>query len=582
MGQKNYEDFINDILSANQSKYDIITKSFSSISGKETDYFFGTILIVGEENKPDVTNPYIVIDGQQRLTTMTLFFAAIKEIIENFNSSYEHNFNDALIKKVKVKGQSNEYARLQNKSLHPVLPVNVLNINNHRDYGVKHYPLNKSQEWLLEAYKVILEILDSRELAKRLCESRDKNDFDNISEENYIDFLENLGEQILNSTVISIYSASESQANILYRNFNSRGIPLSQSDLIKNELLSILDDNSDSAVTLWQRIESNIFSLDESINTFLFHYMVSKYPTGTKNSLFKAFKKHIDESPQEYDRFLQDIVTSSDYYQSIISPNEDQTIFNEKNFFKKGNNPNLKRQLIFLNVMDTTQIRIIFLGLFYARDKELITTKQLNRLANIITAHQSLHVLARTSANKLTPIYKKYSKIFRTIKKNDVDRITNNLISDLKNILPSTETIISNASLTYDHKVRIDEMNSNQKKNLFLIKRILSTIACDEQVKKTNSGNNGFNFIHESTLEHVIDQQRMASITNVMNLGNLLLLEQSKHSNNTDKKKMYAASEITMTKNFFTEYGTFETKEDIEKRNINILKKYTDIVKNMK
>ncbi|ELS1302502.1 DUF262 domain-containing protein, partial [Enterococcus faecalis] len=429
--KKNYEDFINDILSVNKAEYDIETKKLSNASGKDNDYFFGTILIVGEENKSSVTKPYIVIDGQQRLTTMTLFFVAIKNIIENFDPSYEHDFNDALVKKVKIKGRSQEYARLQNKALNPVLPVNILNVNDHKENGIEHNALNRSQNWLLEAYEIIRKMLGKKELAKRLSQSRKKNDFENICEENYIEFLGNLGDQILNSTVISIYSASESQANILYRNFNYRGIPLSQSDLIKNELLSALDDDTDSAVTLWKEIENNIFSVDESINTFLFHYMVSKYPTGTKNSLFKAFKKHIKDSPDAYSKFLQDIVKSSRYYKSIITPSEDEKLFGTSNFFKRDSNPNLKRQLIFLNIMDTTQVRIIFLGLFSAMDNGVITSTQLKKIANIITAHQALHVLASTSANSLTPIYKKYSKIFRSVEKNKINSEVNNLITDL-------------------------------------------------------------------------------------------------------------------------------------------------------
>lgn len=512
---------------------------------------------------------------------MTLFFVAIKNIIENFDPSYEHDFNDALVKKVKIKGRSQEYARLQNKALNPVLPVNILNVNDHKENGIEHNALNRSQNWLLEAYEIIRKMLGKKELAKRLSQSRKKNDFENICEENYIEFLGNLGDQILNSTVISIYSASESQANILYRNFNYRGIPLSQSDLIKNELLSALDDDTDSAVTLWKEIENNIFSVDESINTFLFHYMVSKYPTGTKNSLFKAFKKHIKDSPDAYSKFLQDIVKSSRYYKSIITPSEDEKLFGTSNFFKRDSNPNLKRQLIFLNIMDTTQVRIIFLGLFSAMDNGVITSTQLKKIANIITAHQALHVLASTSANSLTPIYKKYSKIFRSVEKNKINSEVNNLITDLNKILPSRETIINKANLTYDHKIKIDDMTSNQKKNMFMIKHILSTIACDTQSSETVSGNNGFNFIYESTLEHIIDQKE-DSINNVMSLGNILLLERSKHSKSQDKKKMYSLSEITSTKNFFTVYNTFDNAKDIEKRNADILTKYIDIVKNLK
>lgn len=579
--KKNYDDFINDLLSVNEASYSTDTQTFSNAPGKDNDYFFGTILIVGEENKAGISNPYKVIDGQQRLTTMTLFFVAIKNIIENFKEDYQHNFTKALIITSSVKGVSTEYARLQNKSLNPILPVNVLNINGHKDNGTTHKALNRSQEWLLEAYDIILGILDKTSLAKRLSQSNKKKDFDKISEENYIFFLENLGDQILNSTVISIYSATEDQANTLYRNFNYRGIPLSQSDLIKNELLSLLDDSSESAVTSWKELENNIFSVDESINTFLFHYMISKYPSVTKNSLFKIFSKQIKPTATNYTSFLNETVKYSHYYKTIIHPTDDQKLFNKDNFFKKDSNPLLKRQLIFLDVIETTQVRIILLGLFYSMDNNIITSTQFRKIINIITEHQALHVLASTPPNKLTQVYKKYAKTFRTVEKNKVNSEISNLLKDLKNILPSENTVIKKADLYYDHSIPMNKMNSTQKKNKFMIHHILSSLSCNEQSKGTVSGNDGYKFIYDSSLEHIIDQKE-DSIENIMNLGNILLLEQRFHSNTTDKKKMYSLSEITSTNKFFDSHQSFNTQQDITNRNSAILKQYTRFVKNLK
>ena len=76
--EKQYDDFILDVkksvrLSFNKSNNKI------EFNTEEVDYFFGTILLVGDDTKANVEKPYKVIDGQQRLTTMTLFLACIKD-----------------------------------------------------------------------------------------------------------------------------------------------------------------------------------------------------------------------------------------------------------------------------------------------------------------------------------------------------------------------------------------------------------------------------------------------------------------------------------------------------------------------
>lgn len=98
--EKQYRDFISDIkknLALSVSKKKVVFKS------EITDYFFGTILLVGDDTKASIEKPYKVIDGQQRLTTMTLFLACIKDIIDSYNAtvedgeSYSHDYNTNLV-----------------------------------------------------------------------------------------------------------------------------------------------------------------------------------------------------------------------------------------------------------------------------------------------------------------------------------------------------------------------------------------------------------------------------------------------------------------------------------------------------
>lgn len=575
--KKNYEDFISDLLTAVDAKFDSHKNKFIFSNGQITDYFFGTILLVGDEDNPKL--PYTVIDGQQRLTTMTLFLVSISNIIKSIDRDYVHAFDEALIKVEKLGGDRKEFARLQNRKLHPILPVNILNINNQRENGALGEVTKKSQELLLDSFKIIKDMLDKKNLVQRLAGIKDEKKIEEIPDRNYIGFLELIGNQILNSTVISIYSTSRDQANILYRNFNSRGKPLSQSDLIKNELfsnLSYLGDKTDYALTQWEQAEQNVFMADELIDTFLFHFMTSKYSVSTKNSLFKVFDG-ISKTEKEYNKFLNELRLNSFYYRSIIKPEDNLTLFDSEKYFTKDDNSKIRRQLNFLDNIGATQVRIILLGLFFARGEGALSNKQFSKFIKIVTEHQAVHVLSRTPGNQLTPIYRRYAKIFYSNSgKIEFGKVLNDLVEELNAILPTSDILISRADITYDHT----KSNAREMKNKYLIKHILETIAYNMQSNTLNSGNDGLKFIEDATIEHIFDQAK-ENIEDRFSLGNLILLERSKQTNSTNKRNMYERSEITMTNNFFTEYKNFDPKDGIKRRRNELLEKYRDIVKNV-
>ena len=131
--EKQYDDFILDLkksvrLSFNESNNKI------EFNTEEVDYFFGTILLVGDGTKPNVEKPYKVIDGQQRLTTMTLFLACIKDIIDEYNEDkdsedkYAHEYDSNLFFSYSNFGKTSKKTRLVNKNLNPILPFDILKI----------------------------------------------------------------------------------------------------------------------------------------------------------------------------------------------------------------------------------------------------------------------------------------------------------------------------------------------------------------------------------------------------------------------------------------------------------------------
>ncbi len=113
------------------------------------------MLVVGDYSSDKEKR--IVVDGQQRLTTMTLFLAAIRDIIEETKEkeglNYDHQYDNALIVNKIRHGKSSRDGRVINEKLTPILPVNILDINGHQTNGAVHNPENEGQQLLLDTFE---------------------------------------------------------------------------------------------------------------------------------------------------------------------------------------------------------------------------------------------------------------------------------------------------------------------------------------------------------------------------------------------------------------------------------------------
>ena len=233
----NFDDFFIDLIESSDIK---INESENTIDSDSSKYFFGMILLLGDKTSPKVDKPYEVIDGQQRLTTMTLFFAAILESIQIVNPKYVVDFYDRLIFDHASGGEKIQKPRLVNEALCPIFPIEILNLNNKKTKGAKVKVQTSEQSWLLESYNYIKSLLTKENLIVSL------NSKSNISmtKEEYVKCLEKLGVHLSNYTMICIYHNDRDEAHKLFRNLNYRGKILTPSDLIKNEIFSIIEDDS--------------------------------------------------------------------------------------------------------------------------------------------------------------------------------------------------------------------------------------------------------------------------------------------------------------------------------------------------
>lgn len=566
----NFIDFFEDLIKSGE--FDVKNNEIS-----KNKYFFGMILLLGDKD-PNVSMPYEVIDGQQRLTTITLFYAAIKAIIEELMPDYKTDFDNRLFLTYTSNGEKKEIQRLLNDKLNPAFPVNILNLNNKRNYGATANADSSEQVWLMESYEYIKNIILSKKNIQDTLSKMYSKDINELSTKKYVLFLDKFGKYLSKSTIICIFHENRSAAHVLFRNLNYRGKPLSQPDLIKNEIFSLLEDSDQYASKKWSTVEDNIYRVHEQLQKFLYHYMYGRYVGTTNKNIFSKFMNNIDNNRRSYTEFLESLVKSSFYYKTMIIPEENSNLFNEENYFKKDNNPSIKRNLEFLNKIDVSQCRILLISLFESREKNKISNKIFSAFIKTIARHQCIHVMVKSSANKLNAIYFNTSKKILQLQEsayNDANDILNEFRNELKNKLPDIKQV-RDVDLEYTAKKKSEGMKTNEIKEHAIIRFILSTIAENVQIEDDNRGNDGLKFIYDSTIEHIIDKEN--KFDNVNSLGNLILLEGNIHTNDKDKIKMYDKSIITMTKNFHTNYPDFEYNK-IKGRKNNLIKKFYDIVK---
>ncbi|WP_375168973.1 DUF262 domain-containing protein [Gardnerella vaginalis] len=585
----NFDDFFYDLFRSSGLDFDNLEV------GEESKYFLGIILLIGDRTHPNELKPYEVIDGQQRLTTITLFFAAIRDLIKETDKNYKTDFDVRLQAKIARKGKDVYCPRIVNSALNPILPVEILDINDRKSNGACVTPSSRAQEDLIEHYEYIK--------TKLLCKSNvlsainDKckvyKNLSEFSDDDYIRILENFGNHLSNSVIICIFSDEKDEAYTLFRNLNYRGKHLSQSDLIKNEIYSLIGkgDSDGYAFSKWKNIENNIYSAEESMEKFIYHYMCGRYAGIITTKLFEKFSSVV-QNEKDCIEFLESLEHSSEYYKVFTKPSDNDTVFGIHNYFKTDNNQELKRYFEFFKNIGISQLRILLISLFECRDGDsrdkdsrdcgCINNTIFAKFIKLVAQHQCLHVLVKSSANKLNSVYSHCSRRLLELKEindkkiscSEAMKIFDEFSEDLNKKLPDKNAVIE-TDLKYDCKP-CRENSSAKNKNREIIRFILSELSEKEQTKDTNRANDGLGFIHNSTLEHIIDRQ--SGEDNIYSIGNLLLLERDIHTNESKKKEMYEKSRITLTRRFFDDYKDFNSGMILDRKR-DLLEAYYDLVK---
>lgn len=538
--KKNYKEFFEDMVGNLSEKNGTIVAN---------PYFLGTMLFIG--NFTEGTEAEIqVVDGQQRLTTITILFSAMSDVLKKLG---EEKLSDLLFEYIMTKDDNdNEVRILKSKTHYPYFAYFIQDKNK----AIKQAPSSEEELCIKDTYDYFISVLTEKKLKLLLQKTLGKEFVNALS---IIEIIKALRDQILNTIFISISTSNEDQANRIFEILNAKGKKLAHIDLVKNRIFEVLSETepADLAEEQWKKLKTILYSRRESVGlaTFYRHYWISKYKKSSEGKLYDDFlSSKICATKEKCRIFLEDMIRNATYYMQITSPNRDD-YSNRKEYCWLVQSLN-----VINNYFGIIQTRIALLALFDLKNRDLVSAKKFKATVKYLEGfHFAYSAVLSGRANKFEKIYSNFAiEVRKCTDKTSVERtIDSKLIEPLNKIYPSWEDFSTNfVKLTYQKNS--DPQNTKTK---YAINMLNCYFSKNEL------------FDDEGSVEHINPEN-----DDTLSIGNLILLEVGINNDAgereyCDKIDFYKESKYEWIKQFLDKYPIF-TKNNIDDRAIGIAELY--------
>lgn len=262
---------------------------WEAYGANDNEYFIGSLITIEKERD----RRYEVVDGQQRLTTLNLIFARLRDHIADEAAKAE--LGKRILPRNVLTGEAETPRLLLRKKDQAFF----------RKYVVDAQPLAKKDREDLEA--------PQRHLAENL-ETVDK-------------FCENKSQQVLRLFanyllskvyVVFVTTYSWQSAYRLFNVLNARGMSLSNADLIKNILFSQLGPQASRSEELeerWLELEEEVGI--ERLDAFFGHHRTALTAIKAQKTLHEEIEPLIRETKGGPFAFLEHVIVSAQNYMRI-------------------------------------------------------------------------------------------------------------------------------------------------------------------------------------------------------------------------------------------------------------------------
>jgi len=247
-------------------------------------YFLGSIVIIKKDAKSEV------VDGQQRLTTLTLLFCVLRELSRELSEDLD------------LVTELDEYVRQKPSRTKATKELFRLTLRERdRDFFQKNIQqpdqlLNFIEEGNMKRTDSQQRMFDN---TKYLCEKLRELDSERRAD---------LASFIIQRCYLVVVSSSD--RNSAYRIFsvlNARGLDLSPTDILKAEIIGAMDENSRSEYTdKWENIEEELGR--DNFRALFAHIRMIYMKAKARKELSAEFREGVLKQVPENENFINDVL----------------------------------------------------------------------------------------------------------------------------------------------------------------------------------------------------------------------------------------------------------------------------------
>ena len=373
--QKNqYEQLWFDILRASKFK-------------EKQNHFIGSIVYIDMGTPAGRPQQLLLIDGQQRLTTISILLCAIKDYVQKFN------LETKLINLAKIKNQflynSDEIDEDRYKLL--------LNVQDKETYikliDNTIFTVNKPATNIIKCYEFFYERIE-----------------DFIKQHGQID---EIYAGIFKLSLVSISLDKDSDnPQMIFESMNSTGKDLSQTDLLRNYLLMDLTPEKQTRLykTYWKPMEElfgeDIYKNDlNKFDYFIRDFLTLKSDTGyicKINNVYENFKRYYLDNNCEKFAVLKDLFTYAKYYACIdlLQENDDELKLYWQEFKK----------------LDNHVVYPFLLKLYDDYSRQILIKEDFKKILQVVISYLWRRAICEIPTNSLS---KTFATLYQAVDKED-------------------------------------------------------------------------------------------------------------------------------------------------------------------
>tara|TARA_B100001758_G_C18389038_1_gene601774 strand:+ start:95 stop:1888 length:1794 start_codon:yes stop_codon:yes gene_type:complete len=563
-GKEELQEFLDDLNDASENN--------------DRDLFLGNFIF--DVSKESVIE---IVDGQQRLTTISLTFIALREIAREKNEQ-------------EIVNECQNYIGVYSA----IRKTNNLKFNlskNIRDI----YKIMASKSW---DGKFPEKKEDGTSLKKQINKIRPLfNAIKDRFKDHNTDKLTKLLTTLLDTYVVTIEVDSDESKFAIFERTNARGLDLNIGDLVKNHIFSYQDKSINEK---WDEIVTNAKG---NLPKMLKYAWISKQGHIMQSKLYREIKHYVGKPENSINTYVDELLSFSKFYSMFNAASEASTkewlSDNKINFHQlQYNVQEITRVIQALKLFRVTQIIPLLYSIFnhYKRTGQKRKDKLISLFQTFEKYHFTNNIICGRVANEVEKFYANSAKAISEDNENEL--VENVLVTDRE----KEEKFINHLK---SKKAKRDEFTSQfvsivyySQRNIPIINYLFDRINNKRNSKKKITGGNYVTIYDPSityqkrnfNIEHLLSQKYLDEKNENFNsdvihsIGNLLIIPFHTNSGLPDKMtekieqissdKKYIGS-LRYINDFLDKYeDDFYNwgKESIEKRSINLAQEAYDTI----